>query len=136
MSETRERFFVYGTLTDPERLARVLDEWTVEGSAVLEGLHRVDGEYPTLAPGGQTSGQLIRTGERDRLDRYEGVSQGLYICIEIPVATGGSAGVYVGDPAKLAAPDDWPGDGSFSARLAAYLDENTVMIRRNGPVSE
>lgn len=136
MCESRQLFFVYGTFTDSNRLARVLDDWTDEGPAVLDGLHRVDGEYPTLAPGGQTSGRLIGTREGDRLDRYEGVSQGLYIRVDIPVAAGGSAAVYVGSPAKLAAPGDWAGDGSFSFRVTSYLAENRVIIRRTEPASE
>ncbi len=130
MSGTRTRFFVYGTLTDAEQRARVLENWTVEGPAMIDGLHRVDGEYPTLVPGGQSAGQLVRTRERERLDRYEGVSQGVYIRVEIPVAAGGSAGVYVGNPTKLGAPGVWPGDGSFSDRVAAYLAKNRVIIRR------
>ncbi|WP_459193447.1 gamma-glutamylcyclotransferase [Halosimplex sp. J119] len=43
------RAFVYGTLTDPERAGAVLNEFVYRGPAVLDGLQRVDGEYPTLA---------------------------------------------------------------------------------------
>lgn len=128
MRGERERFFVYGTLTDPERVATVLDDWELGGDAMLDGLHRVEGEYPTLAPGGQTTGRLLWTSDGDRLDRYEGVSHGLYLRVDIPVAAGGTAAVYIGDPAKLAAPGDWPGEGSFSERVASYLDANNVVI--------
>lgn len=130
MAEMRERFFVYGSLTDPAQVARILDEWTVEGSAILDGLHRVDGAYPTLAPGGQTAGRLLRTREGDRLDRYEGVRQGLYRRVDIPVAAGGSASVYVGDPVRVGAAVTWPGSGSFSERVTTFLADTTVVIRR------
>ena len=48
--------FVYGTLTDHERADEVLSEYDFRGSALLEGLHRVDGTYPTLAPDGRVDG--------------------------------------------------------------------------------
>lgn len=48
--------FVYGTLTDPEQAGRVLDSFEYAGDAVLSGLHRVEGTYPTLAPGGSVDG--------------------------------------------------------------------------------
>lgn len=66
-------FFVYGTLTDPETAASILSEFEYRGSATLDGLHRVEGEYPTLAPGGTVTGRMLVTEERDTLDRYEGV---------------------------------------------------------------
>ncbi|MFC4406609.1 gamma-glutamylcyclotransferase family protein [Haloarchaeobius iranensis] len=70
--------FVYGTLTDPDRVAAVLDDWSFVPDAVRRGAHRVDGRYPTLAPGGETAGRLLRTAATDALDRYEGVESGLY----------------------------------------------------------
>ncbi len=70
--------FVYGTLTDPERVASVVETFEFVGDATLVGLHRVDGRYPTLAPGGQTDGKLLETPEMDALDSYEGVARGLY----------------------------------------------------------
>jgi hypothetical protein len=29
--------------------------------ATLHGLHRVEGQYPTLAPGGSVAGRVLRT---------------------------------------------------------------------------
>jgi len=52
--------FVYGTLTEPERVAEVLDSYVYVGPATLFGLHLVEGRYPTLAPGGETGGRLLR----------------------------------------------------------------------------
>lgn len=126
--------FVYGTLAGPERAAAVLDDWGFEGAAVLSGLHRVDGEYPTLAPGGRVEGRLLRTDEVDRLDTYEGVDVGLYVRVGVPLRSAESLGnetvaVYVGDPDRLSAPAEWPGDGSFEERVAAYLDANEVGVR-------
>jgi len=50
--------FVYGTLADRDRAAAVLgpDGFVVLGTARLDGLHRVDGRYPTLVPGGSVDG--------------------------------------------------------------------------------
>lgn len=45
-------YFVYGTLTDSDTAASILDSFEYRGTATLQGLHRVDGEYPTLLPGG------------------------------------------------------------------------------------
>ncbi|WP_267641005.1 gamma-glutamylcyclotransferase family protein [Haloarchaeobius amylolyticus] len=133
--------FVYGTLTDPDRVAEVLDDWTFGPDAVLRGVHRVAGEYPTLAPGGRTTGRILRTDAVDTLDRYEGVDRGLYV--RVPVAwddeaaaaadTGADAvQVYVGDPAELEvdAPVAWPGTGSFEERVGRYVaQECTVSLR-------
>lgn len=76
--------FVYGTLTEPERVSSVLETTRTDaadafvGPATLEGLHRVDGRYPTLAPGGSVDGRLLTVDETAlaRLDRYEGVDRG------------------------------------------------------------
>ena len=130
--------FVYGTLTDPERAATVLDDWAYEGDAELVGLHRIDGEYPTLAPSGDVEGRLLRTGEVDRLDAYEGVDVGLYARVGVPIrgtvgGTGDSrdatAAVYVGDPDRLGAPADWPGEGSFEERVGRYVGTHDVSVR-------
>lgn len=131
--------FVYGTLTDPARAAAVLDDWAFEGDAVLSGLHRVDGEHPTLAPGGLVEGRLLRTGEVDRLDAYEGVGAGLYVRVAVPLEGApdgwdeGAAEVYVGDPDRLGAPVAWPGEGEFGGRVAAYVAGNDVVVRRVEP---
>lgn len=136
--------FVYGTLTEPERVASVVDSYAFLGSAVLSGLHPVQGEYPTLAPGGETGGRLLRTDDVDALDAYEGVNGGLYVRISVPVGGEGAGddiddevAVYVGDPARLGVADEvtWPaldgesseGDG-FDARIRAYLAANDVRV--------
>ena len=127
--------FVYGTLTDPDRVAAVLDDWAFEGAAELSGLHRVEGEYPTLAPGGRVDGKLLRTDEVERLDAYEGVDRGLYVRVEVPLGRTSSRSdeavvVYVGDPDALGAPAAWPGDGPFDRRVAEYVETNGVEIRQ------
>ncbi|MFC4548906.1 gamma-glutamylcyclotransferase family protein, partial [Halorussus sp. GCM10023401] len=55
--------FVYGTLTDPDRVSRVVSAFEFVGDATLDGLRRVEGQYPTLAPGGTVSGRILRTPE-------------------------------------------------------------------------
>ncbi|QZP36976.1 gamma-glutamylcyclotransferase family protein [Halobaculum magnesiiphilum] len=42
--------FVYGTLTEPDRVREVLDSFAFVGAARLEGLRVVEGRYPALAP--------------------------------------------------------------------------------------
>lgn len=108
--------FVYGTLTDPDRVETVLggprsasegsretppagtDETTSAeatahefvGRATIDGLHRVDGEYPTLAPGGSVEGRLLEVTDDglSAIDAYEGVDRGLYVRVGVPVADG------------------------------------------------
>lgn len=80
--------FVYGTLTDRERAESVLESVEFGEDATLEGLHRVDGEYPTLAPGGSVESRLIRTPDVDDLDAYERVDRGLYVRASVPMAGG------------------------------------------------
>ena len=135
--------FVYGTLTDPERAAAVLDDWSFRGDATLSGLHRVDGEYPTLAPGGHVEGRVLETEEVDRLDAYEGVDSGLYVRVDLPLrddrdrdrnrdrdrVDAESVAVYVGDPARLGVDVEWPGEGSFEERVGGYVAENEVVVR-------
>jgi gamma-glutamylcyclotransferase (GGCT)/AIG2-like uncharacterized protein YtfP len=124
--------FVYGTLTDHATTGAILDEYEYRGAAELVGLHRVDGRYPTLAPGGTTAGRILATPEIAALDAYEGVDRGLYCRLPIPVADGGdTVQLYVGDPAALNAPVDWPGDGPFSARVERFCDRNGVTVRRS-----
>jgi gamma-glutamylcyclotransferase (GGCT)/AIG2-like uncharacterized protein YtfP len=121
--------FVYGTLTDTAQAAAVLDEFTYAGPATLHGLHRVEGQYPTLAPGGSVAGRVLRTEELDALDRYEGVDRGLYVRVAVPVAGADrEAAVYVGDPARLGADVDWPGDGDVGARVRRYVREQAVRL--------
>lgn len=129
--------FVYGTLTDSERVSDVLADYAFHGDAVLEGLHLVEGTYPTLTPGGRVDGRLLRTAEIDRLDRYEGVERGLYVRVEVPIAgvsadasEPDTAAVYVGDPVALDAGAQWPGEGSFVSRVARYVREHGVVVHR------
>jgi len=122
--------FVYGTLTDRERAASVLDEFTYRGRATLDGLHRVDGRYPTLLPGGEVTGRLLGTDDLAALDRYEGVADGLYVRVSVPRASDGTAETYVGNPARLGVADEWPGDGTFGERVRQYLDEQSVVLRK------
>ena len=139
--------FVYGTLTDAAQAAAVLDEFTYVGTATLSGLHRVEGRYPTLAPGGSVAGRLLRTDEVAALDRYEGVDSDLYVRVTVPVAGADDghaaddgvpdasdptvpdeAAVYVGDPVRLGVDVDWPGDGGFGARVRRYVREQAVRL--------
>jgi gamma-glutamylaminecyclotransferase len=124
--------FVYGTLTDPARVASVVETFEFVGEATLVGLHRADGRYPTLAPGGRTDGRLLETPDMNALDSYEGVERGLYSRITVP-GEGESAervAVYVGDPDELdvARPISWPGEGSLESRIRRFVDNNTVRV--------
>lgn len=121
--------FVYGTLTDPGRVDRVLDAWRFDGDAVLEGAHHVEGRYPTLGPGGRVTGRLLVTTELASLDAYERVADGLYVRVAVPLATGGTAWCYVGDPDRLDAPADWPGDGDLEDRVRTGLERVGATVR-------
>ena len=129
--------FVYGTLTDPERVEEVLESGTATfaGDATLEGLHRVDGEYPTLAPGGRVEGRLLAVdGEALRhLDRYEGVDAGLYVRVTVPFTDReGTTEVYVGDPDRLGITGvDWPAGSKFERQVRRYLEETTARLVRD-----
>lgn len=124
--------FVYGTLTDPERVRELLDSFVFVGAATLHGLHLVDGQYPTLAPGGETAGRLLRTNEVAALDAYERVGDGLYVRVAVPLDGGdthpGEAAVYVGDPDRLGAAATWPGQRSFAERVRSYLATAEVFV--------
>lgn len=131
--------FVYGTLTDRARAREVLDgapEFVAD--AVLEGCHRVDGDYPTLVPGGTCAGRLLRVQKPDlhRLDAYEGVDRGLYARVTVPFrgpvgdASVGTVETYVGDPDALDAPGSWPGEGTLAERVQAYVENEGVVVRR------
>lgn len=122
------RFFVYGTLTDRSQVETLLDRYELGPEATLRGLHRIDGRYPTLAPGGEVSGRLLKTPEIDRLDAYEGVESGLYVRLSVPVTDGGSAEFYVGDPERLEADAEWPGTGPLKERVRSYLTSHEVEI--------
>ncbi len=124
--------FVYGTLTSPERVGQLVDSFTFLGPAVLHGLHAVTGIYPTLAPGGEVGGRVLRTTELEALDAYEGVGDGLYVRVEVPTAGvefGDAVTVYVGEPDALDASVSWPGDGPFSERVKRYVREQDVHVQ-------
>ncbi|WP_435095930.1 gamma-glutamylcyclotransferase family protein [Halorubrum sp. N11] len=141
--------FVYGTLTEPERVAEVLDSYVYVGPATLFGLHLVEGRSPTLAPGGETGGRLLRIEEPDALDEYEGVATGLYRRVTVPLdAPDGhpdEAAVYVGDPDRLdadavwldASANDEVGDGddgsAFAEQVDRYLEQTDVRVRLTPP---
>jgi gamma-glutamylcyclotransferase (GGCT)/AIG2-like uncharacterized protein YtfP len=122
--------FVYGTLTDPVRARSVFGtppEYV--GEALLCGLRRVDGRYPTLVPGRKVRGRLLRTADLARLDRYEGVERGLYVRVTVPRADGRPVEVYVGDPTRLGVDAEWPGDGPFGERVERYVEREDVLVR-------
>lgn len=119
--------FVYGTLTDPDRAREVVSDARFVRDATLYGLHRVEGAYPTLAPGGTTEGRILETSSVDALDAYEGTDRGLYVRATVPATDGGSVELYVGDPAKLNADADWS-DGAFPACVPAYIAEEAVHV--------
>ncbi len=123
--------FVYGTLTDADRAVAVADDHEFRGRATLSGLHAVEGEYPTLAPGGTVAGRLLWVDDLAAVDAYEGVDEGLYLRAAVSTADGGAVWTYVGDPARLGVDDavDWPGDGALSERVAAYVREHDVRVR-------
>ncbi len=124
--------FVYGTLTEPERVAEVLDSFVFVGSATLTGLRPVEGRFPTLAPGGETAGRLLRTDQVAALDEYERVDDGLFVRVTVPLdAPAGypdEAAVYVGDPDRLDADAAWPGDGSFRDRVVDRVSAGDVVV--------
>lgn len=130
--------FVYGTLTNPAQVAEVVDAYVFVGPAVVEGLHAVEGRYPTLAPGGRVAGRLLRTESVAALDAYEGVDSGLYTRVSVPVAEGrhdpsdpDAVALYVGDPARLDVAESvsWPGTGALRERVTRYLAEHDVRVR-------
>ncbi len=123
--------FAYGTLTERETAEAVLDEYEYRGAATLVGLHRVDGRYPTLAPGGTTEGRLLRTPDADALDEYEGVGRGLYVRVSLPTPetdAGETVDCYVGDPERLGVAVDWPGEGAFPERVREYCRDHEVLV--------
>lgn len=136
--------FVYGTLTDPDRVETVLASvpgarYELESRATLEGLRRSEGEYPTLAPGDRVEGRLLAVDERglEALDRYEGVDRGLYERIAVPHADGTDDGddvwIYVGDPGRLEVTEcvDWPEGRSLTERVLTYVSRHDVVVRRD-----
>ena len=131
--ETVHDVFVYGTLTDPDRAAAILSAYSFGPDARIDGLHRIEGAYPTLAPGGSVEGKILRTADIDALDAYEGVERGLYARVWIPYSTDRNrrdssteVAVYVGRPTSLGVDVDWPGTGEFGERVRRYVDSNAI----------
>jgi gamma-glutamylcyclotransferase (GGCT)/AIG2-like uncharacterized protein YtfP len=135
--------FVYGTLTDPDRVDAVLEDWSFAGDAVLAGLARAEGRYPTLVPPGddasrpRVEGRLLRTPDVDALDDYEGVDRGLYVRVTVPLSgwdgkPEDEATVYVGDPDRLGVDASWPTSGPVDRRVRRFLAERDVVIRPSG----
>ena len=124
--------FVYGTLADPERARAVVSDAAFAGRATLYGLRRVEGAYPTLVPdeGETVEGRILRTADVGALDAYEGVERGLYCRVTVPSARGPAA-LYVGDPDRLDAPGEWPGDGPFAERVERFVRERDVRLERD-----
>lgn len=121
--------FVYGTLCEPSRARAVLDHADYGPDATLVGLRRVEGAYPTLAPGGETDGRVLRLDDGDlaALDRYEGVDRDLYVRVRIP-ADDGSLWTYVGDPDALGVDIEWPSEGPLAARVERHVAANDVHV--------
>jgi gamma-glutamylcyclotransferase (GGCT)/AIG2-like uncharacterized protein YtfP len=123
--------FVYGTLTDPNRVADLVDAFEFRGRAVLDGFHTVTGRYPTLAPGGRARGRLLWVDDLDAVDEYEGVDRGLYTRVAVPRVDDGSVWTYVGNPEGLGLDEavTWPGDGLFYDRVPAYVRDHDILVR-------
>jgi len=123
------KLLVYGSLTDPDTTGSVLDSYEFHGEATLVDLRRIEGAYPTLAPGGETAGRLLVTDDVAALDAYEGGEAGLYVRVSLPVAgSEETVETYVGDPARLDAPADWPGEGPFAERVRRYVRHRDVVV--------
>lgn len=131
--------FVYGTLTAPERVASLLDgEWAFVGAARVDGLHVARGDYPTLLPGGDADGRLLRVDDGDltTLDRYEGVPAGRYVRVTLPRTDGRTVETYVGDPAALGLDGAWPGDGPLAERVRTYVADAGVAVEPRGTMDD
>jgi gamma-glutamylcyclotransferase (GGCT)/AIG2-like uncharacterized protein YtfP len=124
--------FVYGTLTDESLTHEVLDEYSYRGGARLDGLRRVDGCYPTLAPGGSVDGRIAGTDDAASLDAYEGVDSGLYVRVTVPTAGGDSVETYAGDPDRLGLDStvDWPESSPFESQVRSSLNRRDVVVCR------
>lgn len=120
---------MYGTLCDPDRARAVLDRAEFGPDARLVGLGRASGRYPTLVPGGETAGRVLRLADGDlaALDAYEGVDRGLYVRVRVP-GDGGDCWTYVGDPDALGVDASWPGDGPLRACVERYVVEHDVRV--------
>lgn len=124
--------FVYGTLRDPDRAREVLGHAEFGPDARLVGLGRASGRYPTLIPGGETAGRVLRRrdGDLSALDAYEGVDRGLYVRVRVPADGDEALWTYVGDPDALGVDASWPGEGPLRARVERYVAEHDVRVER------
>jgi gamma-glutamylcyclotransferase (GGCT)/AIG2-like uncharacterized protein YtfP len=123
--------FVYGSLTAPERVSRIVDSFAFVGPAVLRGLHAVEGIHPTLVPGGELGGRILRTQSPGALDTYEGVSDGLSVRVSVPASgehLSDAVALYVGDPDALGAAATWPGEDPFADRVTRYISDEPVRV--------
>ncbi|ELZ09488.1 AIG2 family protein [Halovivax asiaticus JCM 14624] len=131
--------FVYGTLTEPARVETVVGPADAAqlGPAILDGLHCVEGEYPTLAPGGSVEGSLLAVDDPglNALDEYEGVDRGLYVRVAVscshPDIDADRVWTYVGEPSRLDADAEWPGDRSFESRVQDEVADCDVVGPRS-----
>ena len=116
--------FAYGPLTEPAVVGRVLDSFVFVGAATLTGLRPVEGERPTLVPGGETAGRILRTDDLAPLDASERVGTGRAVRMAAPfVAPDGypaTVSLYVRDPDRVGADATWPGAASFATRVKTY----------------
>lgn len=123
--------FVYGSLTAPERVSRILDSFAFVGPAVLRGLHAVEGTHPTLAPGGELGGRILRTQNSGALDTYQGATDGSSVRVSVPASgdhLSEDVALYVGDPDTLGAAATWPGEGPFEDRVTRYISDEPVRV--------
>lgn len=86
--------FAYGTLLSDSPQAGLLTGLARRPATTFGQLFRMPAGYPALVPGlnGEVHGELVSDpGPRlSLLDRYEGVSEGLYERVVIPVLAGGA----------------------------------------------
>lgn len=123
--------FVYGSLTAPERVGRIVESFAFVGPAVLRGLHAVEGTHPTLAPGGELGGRVLRTQDRAALDAYAGVADGSSVRVTVPSRGehfSAAVALYVGDPDATGAAATWPGEGTFEERVRRYVRDEDVHV--------
>lgn len=107
---TGEHLFVYGTLLRGEERAGLVSQFEVRPAHTLGELWRAPAGYPALKfhPNGEPiAGELLSLDTPSVLvvlDLYEGVGEGLYSRIKIPVQTNSGtemAWAYVMSPSQL-----------------------------------
>lgn len=85
--------FVYGTLMTDQAQAALLADMRRVRARVRGTLFRMPAGYPALVPGGEAwvHGELVDLADPRRLavlDHYEGVDEGLYRRVQVPVVVG------------------------------------------------